>query len=416
VISFDKLCRRTTLALAALLLLSLTEACVRLPTPDDAAKGPQVDDVVKRVKCDLYEAFREPMTAPQGYEWLHTWTAQANLNLIVTDLSQIAPGATFADPLKAVTVPLVVTNFSQSFNFGIGGQLNNTATRNETITFTVSLDELQKQYAAGSDKCVFPEYMDLQSDLGIKEWIAQALVPVELHDLDVGYHKPPKSGTSAAAVTKATEQLGPALNGKQFRSAIGIGHGFVVVGPKPPDCIPARREETEPAGSAEIALSLATVACDLFAFQPGPLQAYDLTKLDSQAIIFIAKTIRDIRQTIVALSSIGEATAQARLALENTAIALSVFVDPPIDTLAHQAQFIIVVNASASPSWTLLRFKGPSPATGSLLSLTNTKTHTLNLVLGPPGSLDAAGALAALQNGTAFTNALNSSTTTIITH
>ena len=115
-------------------------------------------------------------------------------NLIVTDQSQIAPGATFADPLRAVTVPLVVTNFTQSFNLGIGGQLNNTATRNETITFTVSLDELQKQYGTGYDKCVFPEYMDLQSDFGIKEWIAQALVPVELHDLDVGYHKPPKSG------------------------------------------------------------------------------------------------------------------------------------------------------------------------------------------------------------------------------
>jgi hypothetical protein len=91
--------------------------------------------------------------------------------------------------------------------------------------------------------------------------------------------------------------------------------------------------------------------------------------------------------------------------LEDAAVEMAMLVDPPIDTVSHQVQFIIVWNASATPSWTLLHFKGPGPATGTLASLTKTKTHTLNLVMGPPSSVDSQGALAALQISTALFNA-----------
>jgi hypothetical protein len=81
--------------------------------------------------------------------------------------------------------------------------------------------------------------------------------------------------------------------------------------------------------------------------------------------------------------------------------------DPPLDAIGHQVQFVIVYNASISPSWTLVSFKGPSPGSGSLASATKTLTHTLNIAIGPPGSPDVANTLGALQIGTAIGNQIN---------
>lgn len=423
------------------IMVSALASCVRLPEADEAATGPQIDHLVRRVKCDLYQAFAEPLSAPEGYEWLRTWTAQANLNLIVTDQSQLTPGAVLTTPMRAVTVPLVVTNFAQSFNIGLGAQLNNTATRNETIMFSVSMDELTHEFGSHPDSCLFPDHIDLQSELGIKEWITQSLSPVDHHFLDIGYHKPPKSGTGAAAATvaKAIKDVGLALSNLNFGPTISTSKGITVVGPKMPDCVRPNLRNRELSIRAVIQMDLAVVTCDLFTFQPGPPlptappptapapsapppapsltpPEHDLQNLDGRTVAFVVKTIHDIQRTIRDLMVWGDVTKKSRVALENTAIALSVFVDPPVDTLSHQAQFIIATNASASPSWTLLRFKGPSPTTGSLVSLTKTRTHTLNLVIGPPGSSDAQGALVALQTGTALTNALSTSPISIISH
>ena len=43
---------------------------------------------------------------------------------------------------------------------------------------------------------------------------------------------------------------------------------------------------------------------------------------------------------------------------------------------------MLTLTASATPTWTLARFKGPGPASGGLLSGTQTNTHTLTIVLG----------------------------------
>jgi len=424
--------RMVIFVLAACALVS----CVRLPDVDEAATGPQIDHLVKRIKCDLYDAFADPLSAPEGYEWLRTWTAQANLNLIVTDLSQLTPGVVLTTPLKAVTVPQRVTNFATSFNIGLGAQLNNTATRNETIMFSVSMDELMQEFGRNKNYCLFPEFIDLQSELGIREWITQSLSPVDNHSLDIGYHKPPKSGTGAAAATVA-KAISAALKTFNFGPTIGSSGGTTIVGPKMPDCVRPHSRNTGSIRSI-IQMDLAVVACDLFTFQPGPPQEtlpsatpapsppptpppatppeHDLQNLSGRTVTFVVKTIHDIQKTIRDLAVLGNETKRTRDALEDTAIALSVFVDPPVDTLSHQAQFIIATNASASPSWTLLRFKGPSPGSGSLVSLTKTKTHTLTLVIGPPGSSDAAGALLALQTGTALTNALNTSSISLVPH
>jgi hypothetical protein len=84
---------------------------------------------------------------------------------------------------------------------------------------------------------------------------------------------------------------------------------------------------------------------------------------------------------------------------------LQLELDPPIDAISVQIQFILAFNASASPSWTLLHFKGPAP-TSSLISGTKTLTHTLNVAIGPPSSPDATNQLNALVTSAAITNSL----------
>jgi hypothetical protein len=438
---------RVAIAIVAVCAFALTD-CVRVPNADDLAQGPRVDEIVRRVKCDLYEALADRLNAPYGYEWLQAWTAQANLNLIVNDQSILSPGAVITEPLRAVTVPQKVTNFGQSFNFGLGISANNTATRNETITFTVSLDELM--VGNGRQNCDFPNYMDLRSELGLKDWIESSLSPVEDGYLKIGYHKTPKTGSSAGTATAAKGssnviaayanlQKSNALRGQRATQPVNL-----------PDCEWPRGFPSASPDRAEILLDLRVVICDLITFynpvvvdtnpskplaphpaappakpqageqakpeagqQPAPgMQPtapppiHDLTNATGSTVKFVVKTIQDIQVTIRDLETLGPSGAMARKALESTARDLAAFVDPPLDTISHQVQFIIVWNASASPSWTLLHFKGPSPSSGSLFSATATKTHTLNIVLGSPSSPDSAGALQALQIGSAVGNAL----------
>jgi hypothetical protein len=100
--------RSIAIGSALLAGIALTN-CVRVPDVDHAAKGPQVDEIVRRVKCDLYEAVADRMNAPYGNAWLNTWTVQANLNLIVNDQSQLSPGAVITQPLTMVSIPQKVS-------------------------------------------------------------------------------------------------------------------------------------------------------------------------------------------------------------------------------------------------------------------------------------------------------------------
>ena len=80
--------------------------------------------------------------------------------------------------------------------------------------------------------------------------------------------------------------------------------------------------------------------------------------------------------------------------------------DPPIDAISHQVQFFILYNASANPTWTLVRFRGPTPTSGSFASLSQTNTHTLTIVMGEPGSAAVANARGSLTFSAALANQL----------
>jgi hypothetical protein len=277
--------------------------------------------------------------------------------------------------------------------------LSDTATRNETITFTVSLEDLVNEMGRGPHSCIFPQYADLRSELGLTQWVQASLSPVDQYYLTVGYHKPPK--------TTGGPTSGQSVVGGAGGSPVGQGTQKPVPGA---GCTGTRTPMGEPPqlDRASVKADINLVWCDfiiIFGYN-------DMTKLTADQARQVATTITDAQRAIRDLVLLNEKPDVRRL-FEEKAIALATFVDPPIDTLAHQVQFLIVEGASASPSWTLVNFKGPGPATGSLFSVTKTKTHTLNIVMGIPGSSDTQGALAALQTGTAVGNALSQSPLTL---
>jgi hypothetical protein len=60
-------------------------------------------------------------------------------------------------------------------------------------------------------------------------------------------------------------------------------------------------------------------------------------------------------------------------------------IDPPIATIGQSVQFILAYGGNITPTWTFVRFKGPN---NPLFSSSGTRTHTLNITLGPtvPGT------------------------------
>ena len=59
-------------------------------------------------------------------------------------------------------------------------------------------------------------------------------------------------------------------------------------------------------------------------------------------------------------------------------------VDPPINSVSHSLQFVVTYGAGISPSWSLLQWKGPGGSGNTpLFGASGTRTHTLNLALGP---------------------------------
>jgi hypothetical protein len=108
-------------------------------------------------------------------------------------------------------------------------------------------------------------------------------------------------------------------------------------------------------------------------------------------------TTREIEE---ALRTLQEGKSELELVIAN--------LDPPIDSISHQVQFVLALNANASPSWSLVRFKGPSPNNG-LVGGSHSNTHTLTIVMGASPN-EVSNKLNSLQIGTNIGNALNTTT------
>jgi hypothetical protein len=62
---------------------------------------------------------------------------------------------------------------------------------------------------------------------------------------------------------------------------------------------------------------------------------------------------------------------------------LSKQIEPPIASIGQSVQFILAYGGNVTPTWTFVRFKGPS---SPLFAASGTQTHSLVITLGQPGS------------------------------
>ena len=96
-------------------LLAVLAGCATVPRMDGAANV-SVNDVAKRIKCDIWTIVGAKLREPpfdrhhnNRYAFLKGWGAKVHLTLAVDNTGALNPGATLINPMPA----------SQSFSLGL---------------------------------------------------------------------------------------------------------------------------------------------------------------------------------------------------------------------------------------------------------------------------------------------------------
>jgi len=350
--------------------------------------GIAISEIVERVKCELAIAMPKPEGEyPTGpYQWMRDWTAKVDLTLITNDQSAVTPSTSFIYPMHPETLPLIGT-FARSFTFGVGAGLTNNAIRNEDVSFTLSMKELQnKKY---NPECSPSAAPGLYGNLGLKEWIDAALTPVDKDMLTIGFHtapgaKPTAGGAKSTAADPIQNLQADAGNAQDYASkakksaqnAKSAAAKYRVDSQVAAPSV-SRRDIQNSFDQAGIALGQANTASRLAKDADADFQGLTDTQKNDPKV----KAYKN--QADQAAKSATSATAEANAAWK------SLPKDPPLDSIAHQVQFIVLATANASPSWTLVHFKGPA-ASNTLASVNETQTDTLNIAMGEPaGTINA---------------------------
>jgi hypothetical protein len=435
------------------------------PTMTEATGGIPVREIVLRVKCELSSAFVSEdhqawlLNQPK-FKWLRNWTAQADLTLQVLNTATLSPGATFTQAGK------VVRGVQESFAIAGGATLNGQAQRTETISFAMSLQELEgwRSKPGVRDACMLSDGLDLSGRLGLREWILEALSPVARDEEDIpeylyaGYHpKPGNAPQTSAASPKSTSSPPAALalpcNPDQAlaeaQKDLQDANAKLSAAEKMMDTTLAtvnddtKKENTLSQNLTKAAKSFASFKSKNANFaavmdQSIKQQEIELAKAlrSSQPLRSTAdKQLKDataMKATFestqkAAQSAVSDAqkdlnagtgdkcaiSAKAKAALdqaEKNANAaqrandlaesasenlsrlgkLSTFassitasfqsVDPPISSIGQSVQFTLAYGGNITPTWTFVQFKGPN---GTLFMAQGTRTHILNITLGP---------------------------------
>lgn len=199
--------------------------CSQVPSLKAAAGAdrPQIliSDVIKRIKCEIADSFDDKL-ADKDFQWLQNWTAKVDLTLQINDTAGVAPSASYTTFFRNAfnyaagstsLTSTVVAAVNQSFTLTAGANYIEQAQRAETLTFTVSLQEV-KAWRQKRDRFIRRTYGDevanhfcdpsdreLRGYLGLKEWINSSLYPVKISELQAGIHPQPSSATKPPTAT-----------------------------------------------------------------------------------------------------------------------------------------------------------------------------------------------------------------------
>jgi hypothetical protein len=444
-------------------------SCTQIPYLAEATGGIPVREIVLRIKCEVSSAFESAdhtdwLPNSPKFAWLRNWTAQVDLTLQVMDTATLAPGATFTTPLN---------NPAESFAISAGASLNGQAQRIQTISFAMSLVELElwRREVRKEEQCAISDNVDLRGRLGLREWIMEALSPVARENensseyLFAGNH--PKPGSTAVSIPKVAnvEQPKPAPSPAASSLACDADH------------FTKHLENTEntlvnAAGNlakanvklkdAQSKLQAATSDFQKFKDAQSTFQQYMRDNADFSAVInpdlkrvqadltqlfkrseTVQRQISDrFKQSQLANDAVAPKTSEAEKSIDlatryvgianrqdpqsacdaedksvaalkasldsvnsaDVAVATATSakdsiqsfekfmkqmeahigglktIDPPITTIGQSVQFVLAYGGNFTPTWTFVRFKGfNSP----LFTATGTRTHILNITLGP---------------------------------
>jgi hypothetical protein len=174
---------------------SIFAACSWTPSLEETTGNSQppifMQDVVSRVKCEIYDAARYLRTQPAA-AWADNWTAKVNLTLTVANTGaltpsvqaiQMLPNAYFsgvsAATAKQLGVSSTPTAVAQKFTFGASATLSEAATRTELIVFSVAFSDLLTNPSATELKdCDKIAGNELRGGLGLRDWVQSAFSPV----------------------------------------------------------------------------------------------------------------------------------------------------------------------------------------------------------------------------------------------
>ncbi len=139
-----------------------------------------VDDVVKRIKCEIYDASQTVLA--DKLAWTKDWTAKANLSLSVINSGGLTPNVAAVRYVpsayynaETATGGKLLSAVQQKFSLGANLTLSESATRTELVVFTVPFGSAKKE--DGCDGAATGS--ELQSNLGIKEWVQTAFAPAQ---------------------------------------------------------------------------------------------------------------------------------------------------------------------------------------------------------------------------------------------
>lgn len=364
----------------ALLVLGAAASCSACTTiPDLEQDGVSVSQIVQRVKCELAYSLPEPQPPyPTGaYQWMRDWTAKVDLTLITNNQGSLTPSVGIVQPIPSAVLP-GIGSFGQMFSVSAAGGVATTAIRNETMSFTVSIKELQDQRTRLA--CDLAGAPDLYGKLGLREWVESALAPVENHQLQIGHHPPPNGKSPPPPPVAVSEVKTPKKELERAKARAEYWSNFVT------DHAKLVQDHSKTVRSGADTKDIQAAYDEAFLVNRAAANA--AKELGKAQIAYNKAKALDPKDTDLdpLLAAVKKANDDATKGKQDVANAIeSLPHDPPIDSLGHQVQFVVASNANITPSWSLVRFKGPANA-GPLASATRTSTHTLIIALGAPAT------------------------------
>jgi hypothetical protein len=399
-------------ALSSVLLITFgitTASCSYVPPLSEATGSIPIRDVVERVKCEIADAFT-PKLSQTKYRWLLLWTAKIDLTLVADNTGSITPVGTYVEPLRTVS------GVAQQFTFGASANVSSEAIRTESVSFSLSLIELRtwrRQMLANIRSHNLPDPCDpglrpnIAGNLGLGEWADSVLMPVWFNDLQAGDHPAPGASKAAAKTvpggSKTTAVALPPF--ETTTKALADAKKSAEAAKKSADDAESSAKkakksideslfrEIEDREFLRVSRQIASVAEDQAKsarqysdnaqelYKQVQLEAAKVTEGDTSSAAYQAASAARQLADAAAVQA-DDAAKQAVAASENANNVVVRVPDPPMDSISHSVQFIVNAGASIAPSWTLVRFRGP---TGNLAGITAKQTHTLNIALGPRG-------------------------------